>query len=377
MEINFDVNKIETPAYVVDGALLEKNLKILDRVQKESGAKILLAQKAFSMFYFYPLIKKYLAGSAASSYHEAKLGYEEMGGETHIFSPAYKDSEFDNILSVCDHLVFNSYHQWETFRERVINAKKSAGIRVNPGYSEIEKEIYNPCAPLSRLGVTAEEFSLHDLNGIEGIHFHSLCEQNADALERTVPHFEKRFGHILKNMKWLNMGGGHHITREDYDLDKLIEIIKYFKEKYGVTVYLEPGEAIALNAGFLVAEVVDIVENGGSIAVLDASAACHMPDVIEMPYRPRITGAGEIGKFPYLYRLGGPSCLSGDIVGDYSFPAPLKRGGKLVFEDMAIYSMVKNNTFNGINLPSIYAFDDGKLIKIKSFGYNDFKKRLS
>lgn len=375
--MDFDIFAADTPYYLIDARLIEKNLKILSAVQHKSGAKILLAQKAFSMYSLYPLIGEYLHGTAASSLFEARLGKEEMGGETHIFSPAYKPYEIDEIIAVCGHIVFNSYAQWERYKDKVLDAGVSAGIRVNPGYSEVEKEIYNPCAPRSRLGVTKEEFDKRDWSGIEGIHFHTLCEQNSDVLERTIPYLEKNFGDALRKVKWLNLGGGHHITRADYDKEKLIGIVKYLINKYGFEVYLEPGEAIALDAGFLVAEVVDIIDNGGKVCILDASAACHMPDVIEMPYRPRIAGAGLPGVYPYNYRMGGPTCLAGDIIGDYSFPKPLSAGDRIVFEDMAIYTMVKNNTFNGINLPSIaLCGSDGKVNIIKSFGYEDFKKRI-
>ena len=373
----FDIFALDTPYYATDLRLIKKNLEILSAVQYKSGAKILLAQKAFSLYHIYPFIGEYLYGTAASSLFEAKLGKEEMGGETHIFSPAYKESEIDEIVSVCDHVIFNSPAQYKQFHNRVLAAGKSPGVRVNPGYSEVEQEIYNPCAPRSRLGITKEEFDKNNFEGLEGLHFHTLCEQNSDALERTVPYLEKSFGDTLRKMKWLNLGGGHHITRDDYDTKKLIDIIKYLKDKYEVEVYLEPGEAIALNAGFLVAEVVDIVENSGKTCILDASAACHMPDVIEMPYRPNITGAAFPGVYPHNYRLGGPTCLAGDIIGDYSFPTPLKIGDRLVFEDMAIYSMVKNNTFNGINLPTItLVTEEGEVKKLKEFGYEDFKRRL-
>lgn len=377
MSYTFDIFGLKTPYYATDLRLIKKNLEILRSVQNKSGAKILLAQKAFSLYHIYPLISNYLYGTAASSLFEAKLGKEEMGGETHIFSPAYKESEIDEIVSLCDHVIFNSFAQWNKFKDKVLEAGASAGIRVNPGYSEVEQEIYNPCAPRSRLGITKKEFEKHNFEGLQGLHFHTLCEQNSDALERTIPYLEKNFGDVLKTIKWLNLGGGHHITRSDYDTEKLVQIIKYLVDKYGMEIYLEPGEAIALDAGFLVAEVVDIVENDGKICILDTSAACHMPDVIEMPYRPRIIGAGLPDEFAFDYRLGGPTCLSGDIIGDYSFPHPLEVGDRLVFEDMAIYSMVKNNTFNGINLPSIALIDEkGALVKLKDFGYLDFKSRL-
>lgn len=369
-----------SPSYVVDEAALIRNLEILKSVREQTGCRILLAQKAFSMFAVYPLIGKYLDGAASSSLFEARLGREEMGKEVHIYAPAYRDDEFGEILSVSDHIVFNSFAQWEHFRPRVQNCPKpiSCGLRVNPGYSEIKDEIYNPCAPFSRLGVPADQFEPERLSGLEGLHFHALCEQNSDALEHTLQAFEDHFGPYLKGLKWVNFGGGHHITRKDYDLDTLVRCIRHVQETYGVQVYLEPGEAIALNAGTLVCTVLDVMENGMSLAILDASAECHMPDVIEMPYRPEIIGAGKPGEFPYTYRLGGPTCLAGDIVGDYSFPKPLCPGDRLVFCDMAIYSMVKNNTFNGVNLPSIVLYREQMGFRVvREFGYEDFRNRLS
>jgi carboxynorspermidine decarboxylase len=370
-----DFNNLPTPSYVVDERLLIQNLECLNRVQERTGCKILLAQKAFSMYRTYPLIGTYLSGTTASSLFEARLGKEEMGGETHIFSPAYKEEEFGEICSLCDHIVFNSFGQWKKYREKA--AGKECGIRINPEYSEIGTEIYNPCADRSRLGTTLAQFEPDALDGISGLHFHTMCEQNADTLERTLDAVCERFGPYIRQMKWLNFGGGHHITREDYDLEKLVSCICRIQEEYGVQVYLEPGEAVALNAGYLVCEVLDLLENGMHLAIVDTSAACHMPDVLEMPYRPQILGAEEAGVLEYTYRLGGPTCLAGDVIGDYSFHAPLHPGDKLVFCDMAIYSMVKNNTFNGINLPSILlAKKDGSTETVKTFGYEDFKRRL-
>ena len=368
MSINFD--SLPTPCYVVDEDLLIKNLRILQSVQDRTGCRILLAQKGFSMYRTYPLIGKYLKGTTASSLFEAKLGHEEMGGETHIFSPAYSDEEFDEIASICDHIVFNSFEQFEKFKSRLKNAE--CGIRVNPEYAEVEVELYNPCAPGSRLGVTRDNFKAEKLAGISGIHFHTMCEQNSDTLKRTLKVFEEKFGEFLHALKWVNFGGGHHITREDYDIETLVECILNIKNKYNVEVYLEPGEAIALNTGFLVTKVLDIIHNGIQIAILNTSAACHMPDVLEMPYRPKIIGEGG----EYTYRLAGPTCLAGDIIGDYSFAQPLKEGDRLVFCDMAHYTMVKNNTFNGINLPAIILWADDKAEVIKQFGYQDFKSRL-
>lgn len=378
MDINF--NLIPSPCYVVDKRLLVKNLEILKSVRERTGCKILLAQKAFSMFSVYPLIRKYLQGATSSSLFEARLGFEEIGGEIHIYAPAYDDKEFDEIIGYCDHIVFNSFHQWDKFKGRVKNSSKKiqCGIRINPEYSEIETDIYNPCFENSRLGVTLANFEPENLDGIDGLHFHTMCEQNSDTLKRTIEVVDKKFGKYLSGMKWVNFGGGHHITRPDYDIDTLVQSILFIKEKYGVEVYLEPGEAVALNTGYLVSTVLDIVKNGMNIAVLDSSAACHMPDVLEMPYRPEIIGAAKPGEYDYTYRLGGPTCLAGDVIGDYSFKEPLKSGDKIVFCDMAHYTMVKNNTFNGINLPSIGMFDETDGFQmVRQFGYEDFKTRLS
>ena len=371
------MKKINTPCYVIDEDLLIRNLEILKEVEERSSAKILLAQKAYSAFCTYPLISKYLSGTTSSGLYELKLANEEFSGEKHIFSPAYTDDEFDEIIKISDHIVFNSFSQWERFRDKAIANNKSCGIRINPEFSTGDHEIYDPCGKFSRLGVTKANFKEDMLLGISGLHFHCLCEQNAEPLIETLKVFEKNFGCYLKNMKWVNFGGGHHITRDDYDREALINAIIDFKNKYDVEVYLEPGEAVALNAGFLVSSVVDIVRNGMNIAILDASAACHMPDVIEMPYRPNIVGAEEADVYEYTYRLGGPTCLAGDIIGDYSFSEPLKIGERLVFLDMAIYSMVKNNTFNGMKLPSIVYKKGDKMELIKEFGYEDFKTRLS
>ncbi|TQI66340.1 carboxynorspermidine decarboxylase [Clostridium sp. KNHs216] len=369
---------LPTPCYVVDEALLIKNLEILRDTARRAGCKILLAQKAFSMFAVYPLIRQYLDGTTASGLFEAKLGHEEMGGETHIFSAAYLENDFEEILRICDHITFNSFYQWEKYRRQSLASGKSFGIRINPEHSTQEHGIYDPCAAGSRLGVTLQNFRPDLLEGIEGLHFHTLCEQNSDALMETLAAVEDKFGAFLPQMKWVNFGGGHHITRPDYDRDALIAYIRRFRAKYGVEVYLEPGEAVALNAGFLVTSVLDIVKNGVETALLDASAACHMPDVIEMPYRPPLYESGNAGEKAYTYRLAGATCLAGDVIGDYSFDHPLKPGDRLAFCDMAIYSMVKNNTFNGICLPSIaLRRRNGELTVIRSFGYADFKNRLS
>jgi carboxynorspermidine decarboxylase len=397
--IGFDLNAVKkTPYYIVDESLLIKNLKILKSVMDRTGCKILLAQKAFSMYALYPLIGQYLSGTAASGLHEARLGREEManacsalpnsgsyapadrndGLETHVFSAAYRDDEFDEIADICDHIVFNSFAQLASYKDKVLSKGTKIGIRVNPECSTQGHDIYDPCAKGSRLGVTISNFREELLDGVSGLHFHTLCEQNADALIKTLDAFEKKFGKYLSRMEWINFGGGHHITRSDYDVEALVRIINEFKAKYGVQVYLEPGEAVALNTGFLVSTVLDIVDNDVKIAILDASAACHMPDVLEMPYRPNVIGSGYPRTKKFDYRFGGPTCLAGDIIGDYSFDKPLSIGDKLVFCDMAIYSMVKNNTFNGMNLPSIaIAKPDGTVQLVKSFGYEDFKGRLS
>lgn len=378
---DIDIDKLPSPCYIVDERLLKKNLEVLDYVQKESGANIILATKAFSMFSTFPLIGKYLKGVTSSSLFEARLGYEEMGKQVHIFSPAYREDEFEYIMKYSDHIIFNSFNQWKLYKDRVKNYKDKkiqCGIRINPEYSEIETDIYNPCFENSRMGVTLKNFEENDLDGIDGLHFHTMCEQNSDTLARTIKVVDEKFGKYIKNMKWLNFGGGHHITRDDYDLKTLIESVLYMKNKYNVEIYLEPGEAVALNSGFLVSTVLDITNNGMDIAILDTSAACHMPDVLEMPYRPNIIGSGKPYEYEYTYRFGGPTCLAGDIIGDYSFKEPLKVGDKLIFCDMAIYSMVKNNTFNGINLPSIVKYSEENGVEIiKEFGYEDFKGRLS
>ena len=377
MRTEFDA--FSTPCYVVDETLLAKNLKKLADVQQKSGAKILLAQKAFSMFRIYPLLSKTLYGTAASGLYEARLGREHFPGEVHTYSPAYREDEFAEILEASDHVLFNSFKQWERYKNRALAAGISCGLRINPACSTQEgHEIYDPCAPCSRLGITKEQFEPDKLAGIEGLHFHTLCEQNADALVTTLSCFERDFGEYLHSMKWLNLGGGHHITREDYDVELLVRTIVRLRKTYGVEVYLEPGEAIALNTGFLISTVLDTLHNGMDIAILDTSASCHMPDVIEMPYRPNIIGAGMPDEKAYTFRLGGPTCLAGDIIGDYSFDAPLAPGDKLVLLDMAIYSMVKNNTFNGMRLPDIVLKKaDSSFETVRSFGYEDFKNRLS
>ena len=373
------VKGLRTPCYVIDEDLLLDNLKVLDTVQKRTGCKILLALKGFALHAVFPLVGQYLQGVAASSLFEARLGFEKMGKEVHVYAPAYIDEEIDELLEYCDHIVFNSFAQWQRFKNKVKhNSFIKCGIRINPEYSEIETPVYNPCSKHSRLGVTLANFKPEELDGLDGLHFHTLCEQNSDTLERTLKVVESKFGEIIKSMNWLNFGGGHHITRPDYDLETLVRCIGYFQDKYNVEIYLEPGEAVALNTGFLVSKVLDVVDNGLKIAIMDASAACHMPDVLEMPYRPDIINAGMPNEYPFTYKLAGNTCLAGDVIGDYSFKEPLKAGDKLVFCDMARYTMVKNNMFNGLNLPDIVLYNqrEGPRI-IRRFNYDDFENRLS
>lgn len=375
---------VPTPCYVLDEARLVRNGEILRAVQSRTGCKILLAQKAFSNFNLYPLLAPYLAGTEASGLHEARLGREEMPqGEVHVFCGAYRSGEFDELLRYADHIVFNSVSQLRTFGAQAKAAGKSVGLRINPECSTQDGHaIYDPCAAGSRLGVTRAQWDTEmtpDLLALlDGLHFHTLCEQDADALNQTLDAVEAGFGNVLARMRWLNFGGGHHITRDGYDVALLESCITRVRARYGVQVYLEPGEACALNAGYLVTQVLDITQNGSVCnAILDASAACHMPDVLEMPYRPPLYGANEAEEGGYTYRLGGATCLSGDVIGDYSFDAPLKIGDRLVFGDMAIYTTCKNNTFNGMPLPAITRMDAcGKLHLIRQFGYSDFKNRL-
>ncbi len=382
------LKSLSTPCYVIDERQLEENLTILQELQKSADCKILLAQKAFSCFSLYPLIGKYLTGTTASGLYEARLAFEEMGKENHVFAPAYKTDDMREFVEICDHIVFNSYAQYQKHRTAIAehnaqNGKKiSIGIRINPEYSTQEGAIYDPCAEGSRLGMTYAAFSSafgEKLpEDIEGIHFHTLCEQDSPDLIATFLAAEEKFAPYFRQVKWLNLGGGHHITRPDYHLSELREFLLEIKARYGVEIYLEPGEAIALNAGYLVTSVEDTVKNGKEILILDASAECHMPDVLEMPYRPPLFGGFPAGEKPYTYRLSSLTCLAGDVIGDYSFERPVNVGEKLIFGDMAIYTMVKNNTFNGMPLPSIYLLQkDGTVKLIKQFGYDDFKGRLS
>ena len=383
-------NDLRTPCYVIRERKLRENLEILKNLREETGCHILLAQKAFSMYSVYPLIGEYLDGTTASGLYEARLGYEEMGKENHIFSPAYKEEEMPEILRMCDHIIFNSPAQFRRYKDQVreyaaeTGCEKGMGLRINPECSTQEGHaIYDPCAPYSRLGTTLERFEQDlaedEILDLDGLHFHTLCEQDADALETTLKVVEEKFGRWLSQMKWVNFGGGHHVTREGYDLELLKKCIRHVSETYGVEVYLEPGEAVALKAGELITEVLEIVDNKMKTAILDASAACHMPDVLEMPYRPPLKNAGEPGSraLPYTYRLAGPTCLAGDVIGDYAFDHPLVYKERLEFQDMAIYTMVKNNTFNGMRLPDIaLEREDGTCEIIRTFGYEDFKSRL-
>lgn len=374
------INELPTPCYVIDENIIEGNCKVLADVMKKTGCHVLLAQKAFSNYALYPLIGKYLSGTTASGLYEARLGREEMGRENHVFAPAYKDEDMDELVKICDHIVFNSISQLEKHKEKCRNV--SIGIRVNPEFStQNGHEIYDPCGKGSRLGVTADLLRNADLTGIDGLHFHTLCEQNSDDLKKTLDVVEEKFDFLLRKVKWVNFGGGHHITRKDYDVELLCDCITHIKEKYNVKVYIEPGEAVALNAGYFITTVLDKVKNSGiTCLILDGSAACHMPDVLEMPYTPPLSEGSiiEIPEKEFDYRLGGNTCLAGDIIGNYRFDHDVQIGERLTFCDMAIYSMVKNNTFNGIPLPSIYSMDrNGDCRLIKSFGYNDFKERLS
>ena len=416
MPDRYTLETIPTPAFVVDMKALRKNASILKDVSDRSGAHILLAQKAFSCYATYPELSKYLSGTTASGYHEARLGYEEMGKpfgkETHVYAPAFTSEDMDKLLPICDHIIFNSINQWKTHRGRALSFSKSThtaasdhtgdaasncpsfGLRMNPEYSEIETDIYNPCVKGSRLGilrelldrelgcgspVTEEIWNRSIFSGIEGLHFHTHCEQGFGPLSRTIRVIEEKFGDLLSlpQIKWLNLGGGHHITKDDYDRESLISEVKRLSEKYNVTVYLEPGEAVAIDAGYLIGTVMDIVENGMKIAILDVSAACHMPDVLEMPYRPPLKSAFDAGEKPYTYRLAGNTCLAGDVIGDYSFGKELHAGDRLYFLDMAMYTMVKDNTFNGMPLPSVWLLEEGgDAVNIKAFSYDDFKARL-
>ncbi len=375
-----DLTRVETPCHVLDRAMLRRNLAILRSVRERTGCRILMALKAFAFYHVFPDIARSLSGAATSSLNEARLAHEFFPGERHVFAPAYTSREMDKLLPIVDHVVFNSFPQWRRFRSRIQAADHEihCGMRINPCHSEVATPMYDPCAPRSRLGVTPEQFERGALDGISGLHFHTLCELGSDALERTLAAVNEHFGDVYGKLRWINFGGGHHITRADYDVERLCRMILEFSRQTGLQVYLEPGEAVVLNAGIFVASVLDITENGGPIAILDASAAAHMPDVLEMPYRPSIVGAGLPGRYPYTYRLGGLTCLAGDVIGNYSFPEPLVVGQKIVFLDMAHYSVVKSTLFNGVNAPSLATFDSdhGTYQVVRTFGYEDYRARM-
>ncbi len=374
-----------TPYYLCEEVLLEKNLMLLDYVQEQSGAKIILALKGFAMHATFPLVSKYLKGCTASGLHEARLAYEEFKkhndkAEVHTYSPAYSEGDIKEIAKISDHIVFNSPSQLFKYVKTVkdINPNVSLSLRINPEVSASPKDIYNPCGLYSRLGTTIKNFNEEVLEHIDGLNFHALCEQDADALEEVLVAFEKNFSKYFKNLKYINFGGGHHITKKGYDVEKLIRLIKNFKEKYDVEVYLEPGEAVGWEVGYLVSSVLDTFYNGIDVAILDTSAEAHMPDTLAMPYRAEVRGASKAGEKKYTYRLGGNTCLAGDIMGDYSFDEPLQVGDKVIFEDQIHYTFVKNTTFNGIKLPSLALKKlDGKIELVKEFGYEDYRDRLS
>ncbi|MCW5804689.1 MAG: carboxynorspermidine decarboxylase [Deltaproteobacteria bacterium] len=379
-----DISRVETPCFITDLGALEANLKILDDVQRRAGCTILLALKGFAQWSTFPLVRRYLAGATSSSIAEARLAREELGGEVHAYAPAYSDEEMRELVELADHIVLNTPSQWRRHRATIERARRagraiSCGLRVNHEHQEVEVALYDPAGPCSRLGTTRANVTAEDLEGIDGLHFHTLCQVNSDALERALAAFEARFGDFIPQMKWVNFGGGHHITRPDYDRERLVRLLVEFRKKWKVPIYLEPGEAIALGTGVLVASVLDTLHNGMDIAILDTSATAHMPDVLEMPYRPVIIGAADPGALPYTYRLGGLTCLAGDVIGDYSFPAPLQPGDKLVFLDMAHYTMVKTTTFNGVRLPSIATHDPATstIVVHRRFGYRDYRDRLS
>ncbi len=373
--------ELRTPCYVLDAGLLEKNLRVLEGVQRRTGCRILLALKGFAMWSLFDRVDRRLSGAAASSLYEARLAREFFSGEVHLCAPAYREDEFDAYLPLVDHIVFNSFSQWDRFRKQVDESPRPlrCGLRLNPQHSEVSTAVYDPCGPGSRLGITRKNFRDDALEGISGLHFHTLCELDSDALERTLAAVENAFGGSLRRMRWVNFGGGHHITRRDYDIERLCRLITRFQDRYAVDVYLEPGEAIALNAGFLVCSVLDVIHNDLAIAILDTSASAHMPDVLEMPYRPAITGGDLPGRRAHTYRLAGPTCLAGDVIGDYSFDRPLAAGDRLVLHDMAHYTMVKNTMFNGVNLPDIVIYDpESKHFRLqRRFAYADYKARLS
>lgn len=372
---------LKTPCYICDETLLQHNLDILSYVQHHSGAKVLLALKGYAMWSTFNQVKQHLFGCTASGLHEAKLAKETFGKEVHTYSPAFSDNDIAEIASISDHIVFNSPSQFIRFSNQVrgITPDIKLLLRINPEFSSSPSDLYNPCAPNSRLGTTFDNFDTSLLEALDGLHFHALCEQNVDALESVLAAFEAKFSHYFSQVKIINFGGGHHITRDDYDIEQLIKVIRNFKQRYPhLEIYLEPGEAIGWQTGVLVTSVLDIIHNGMDLAILDSSAEAHMPDTLAMPYRAEVRGAGKTGEKPFTYRLGGNTCLAGDIMGDYSFDQPLKIGDKIIFEDQIHYTFVKNTTFNGIQLPSLaIQTKDGHLKTIKKFSYSDYKNRLS
>lgn len=389
--VGFTPYALETPFIVHDLGRLRSNLSVIARVQSEAGAKILLAQKGFATWSLYPVVREYLSGVTSSSVDEARLGREEFGKEVHAYAPAYSEHDIEELLTgdagkpLVDHLVFNSVAQFRKYSSKAKNAGIECGLRLNPEHREVETELYDPCAPGSRLGVTEQslrkaELSSEELTRLDGLHFHTLCQKNSDALERTLAVVERKFSDFIAHVRWVNFGGGHHISRSDYDVARLIRVITGFRERTKKAVYLEPGEAVALNVGFLVSEVLDIVDGSPHpTAILDTSATAHMPDVLEMPYRPEILGGAEVGVKLHPFRLGGLTCLAGDVIGDWSFDEPLQVGDRLVFTDMAHYTNVKSTTFNGVRLPSLATFEpDTKEVRmVRRFGYEDYKSRLS
>ena len=376
-------NELPSPCFILDESRLKRNLELIKHIAAESGANIIVAFKGFAMWHTFDLVRQYVNGATASSLNEAILGKEEMKGEVHVYAPAYADEDFPRMLELADHLTFNSFSQWERFKPQVDAARAkgkqvSIGIRINPEYSEVGTALYNPCMPFSRLGVTRKEFREDLLEGIDGLHFHTLCENDSIILERVLEVFERNFADVLPRMKWVNFGGGHLMTREGYDIPRLIQLVKTFRERWNVEVILEPGSAFGWQTGWLVSSVLDLVRNVKEIAILDISVSAHMPDVLEMPYRPNILGAGKPGEKAYTYLLGGTTCLSGDVVGDYSFEKPLKIGDRVVFDDMIHYTMVKTTFFNGVKHPSIGVWTtDGQFKLVKEFGYEEFKAKLS
>ncbi len=379
----FDPSRVPSPCFVVDAAAVEANLQLLHGVQQASGARLLAALKAFAMAGLGPLTARYLTGTCASGLHEARFGREEVGGEVHVFAAAYGEPELRAVLDIADHVVFNSFPQWHRFRDLALEARRRRpglrfGLRINPEHSEGAVPLYDPCAPGSRLGIPIAQFTGETLDGLSGLHFHTLCEQDFAPLARTLDVVERNFGHLFERLEWVNFGGGHHITRPGYDVESLVARIRAFRERYGLAVYLEPGEAVAIRTGVLVAEVLDVMHTDRPQAILDTSATCHMPDTLEMPYRAEIFGAGEPDAKAHTYRLGGTTCLAGDVIGDYSFDAPLEVGQRLLFDDMAHYTMVKTTTFNGTPLPAIALWDSrtDDLHVVREFGYEAFRDRL-